>query len=436
MNRNEDYLELKRELDGLNAPGGSVLRAAARQRKARRSKLFLRPLAGLAAAFAVFVLLVNVSPTVAMACEGIPILGDLAEAVSFSPSLSKAVENDYYQKIDQQQTVDGVTLSVDYVIVDQKSVNVLFHVDGAGDDYSFVSTEVLLADGSRGDYAVENTPDHTTVYFCDQDVPTVLLLNAKVEFSHWDSDMEEAKEWEVGPYAFRLKFDPSFLAQGKHYETNQTMELDGQRIRITGIDVCPSYTNLTVEGDPANTAWLTDLDCYLLAEDGTRYTEVQGITGFYCENGKERNSFHMESSFFHPTDRLTLCVTGAQWSEKNEETVIHLAEGTAEGLPESTELVSCERTDNGWKISLLQIGTDRQCHSIDYQDPNGMERYMTQQCHTKSDPDSLEPADLPANSRLWTYTLEDYPWDEVRLTPQYTHISEYDEPITVDFELK
>ena len=44
MNRKQEYLELKQELEGLSAPGGSVLRAAARQSKSRRSNLFLRPL--------------------------------------------------------------------------------------------------------------------------------------------------------------------------------------------------------------------------------------------------------------------------------------------------------------------------------------------------------------------------------------------------------
>lgn len=434
MNRNREYLELTRELEEMKAPGGSVLRAMARQKKARRGKLFLRPLAGLAAAFAIFVLLVNVSTTVAHACEGIPILSDLAEAVSFSRSLSEAVENDYYQKIGQQQTVDGVTLSVDYVIVDQRTVNILFHVEGAGEDYSLVDGNIRLADGSKGEYSIRYTPDHMTVDFWDQNVPNVLLLDAMVELSHYDPDTEEIKEWEVGPYAFRLEFDPSFLVQGKHYAADQTLELDGQHIRITGIDVYPSYTSFTVECDPSNTAWLTGLDCYLLAEDGTRYAEAQGITGSYYENISDLASFRMESSFFHPTNCLTLCVTGADWAEKNVETVINLAEGTAEGLPEQIELVGCERTDNGWEINLLDTtGNDRQIHNLDCHSPNGKEYDMEVHCRPEFD---SETSEYSTERICWTYILEDYPWDVVRLIPQYTHLSRFEEPITACFELK
>lgn len=444
MNRNQEYLELTQQLEEMHAPGGSVLRAMARQRKARRSKLFLRPLAGLAAAFAVFVLLVNVSPNVAQACEGIPILGALVDAVSFPRSLTKAVENDYYQKIGQKQTIDGVTLSVDNVIVDQKTVNVLFHADGENWDslyedgenwYLSVDAYFRLADGSDAPCAIWSSPDYVSVEFFEQDVPNVLLMDATVELSHYDPDTEETEKLEYGPYKFRLEFDPSFLAQGEHYEVDQTLELDGQRIRITGIDVYPSYTGFTVECDPTNTAWLRGLDCYLLAEDGTRFAEAEGFTGTYSENGRDLESFRMESNFFHPTGRLTLCVTGASWAEKNAETIIHLTEGTAEGLPERFEVLNCKRAGNGWEINLLEtlLEADRYREPFSIiRDPNGGEHGTC--CETGEYFDS-ESSEYSTEKAHWTYTVEDYPWDELRLTPEYTHISSFETPVTADFEL-
>ncbi len=50
--------------------------------------------------------------------------------------------------------------------------------------------------------------------------------------------MEEAeiKQTEA-PFEFLLEFDPDFRAQGEHYSQDLVLELDGQRIRITGIDV-------------------------------------------------------------------------------------------------------------------------------------------------------------------------------------------------------
>ena len=90
MNRMEEYRELLNELEELTETielEETLNRAISRQ---KRKKIMFRPLIGLAASFALFVLLVNFSTTVADACSGIPVLRELAEAVTFSPSLTDA----------------------------------------------------------------------------------------------------------------------------------------------------------------------------------------------------------------------------------------------------------------------------------------------------------------------------------------------------------
>ena len=77
-------------------------------------------------------LLVNLSVPFARACGNVPVLRELARAVAWSPSLSAAVENDYVQPIGQSQTVNGITATVEYVIVDQKQVNIFFTLKGEG----------------------------------------------------------------------------------------------------------------------------------------------------------------------------------------------------------------------------------------------------------------------------------------------------------------
>ena len=79
----------------------TVARACARR---RRRRWLWRPLPSLAGLFAAFVLLVNVSPTVAHAMSRIPGLDKLAEAVTFSPSLTAAVEHEFVQPVNQEKT--------------------------------------------------------------------------------------------------------------------------------------------------------------------------------------------------------------------------------------------------------------------------------------------------------------------------------------------
>ncbi len=118
MDRMEEYRALQRELEQTPAAlEGTLQRARARQRRERRGwRAFGASFGGVAAVFALFVVLVNVSGPFAAACESIPILKDLAAAVSFSHSLSSAVDHGYVQTIGQSQSDNGVTVDLEYCI--------------------------------------------------------------------------------------------------------------------------------------------------------------------------------------------------------------------------------------------------------------------------------------------------------------------------------
>lgn len=87
MNRREEYWNLVAQLSE-EPPEleGSVQRAIRRAKRQRRRRP-LRLLGSLAGVCAAFVLMVNASPAFALSCGGVPILKELAAAVSFSPSL-------------------------------------------------------------------------------------------------------------------------------------------------------------------------------------------------------------------------------------------------------------------------------------------------------------------------------------------------------------
>ena len=96
MNRNDEFKALTRALEDEAPSLNASLRKAERRRA--RKRYMIRPLIGLAAVFAVFVALVNLSTPVASALSRIPVLTDLVRAVRFSPSLEAAVQNDYVDR--------------------------------------------------------------------------------------------------------------------------------------------------------------------------------------------------------------------------------------------------------------------------------------------------------------------------------------------------
>ena len=142
MNRNEEYRALLAELEDLpERLDRTEQRALLRRESARkRRRWFGVPAVGMAACFGAFVLLVNLSVPFARACGSVPLVRELAKAVAWSPSLSAAVENAYVQPIGQSQTVNGITATVEYVIVDQKQLNIFYTLHS--DAYDNFSTEL------------------------------------------------------------------------------------------------------------------------------------------------------------------------------------------------------------------------------------------------------------------------------------------------------
>ena len=101
MNRKDEYNEWLAELDQTVPALDETLTRA--QKRRRRKKIILGPILSVAAVFALFVVAVNSSVKVAYACSQIPILKELAEAVTFSQSLTDAVENEYVQPLNLMQ---------------------------------------------------------------------------------------------------------------------------------------------------------------------------------------------------------------------------------------------------------------------------------------------------------------------------------------------
>ena len=117
MNRNDEFIELVKELDGSVPEVGESIKRGSR-RKARKQFLY-QPIMGLAAVFLLFALSVNISAPVARAFSNVPFLKDLTKAVAISKSVRDAIENNYVQEMELKQTKDGVTVEIVSVVVDQ-----------------------------------------------------------------------------------------------------------------------------------------------------------------------------------------------------------------------------------------------------------------------------------------------------------------------------
>ncbi|MCF2664345.1 DUF4179 domain-containing protein [Oscillibacter valericigenes] len=380
MSRNEEYKNLLAELESVPAELECTVEKAVKRKTALQKKRRAWGIScgSIAACFTAFVLLVNLSVPFARACGSIPVLRELAKAVAWSPSLSAAVENQYVQPIGQSQTVNGITATIEYVIVDQKQLNIFFTLNAPGYDNlnaempRYEPEQVCSTIGSSWDQP-PGTLLHYTLDYGDHNVPDSFTMTfgvttyvepdwsegpTEAPVRSYEDEMLEPVEAEepdyLAEFTFALAFDPQFTAKGELIPVNRTFDMDGQSLTVTEVEVYPTHVRVNVADDPSNTAWLKSLAFYLENEDGERFEPISnGVSATGDEDSPAYVSFRLESPYFAHSEHLILHITGAEWLDKDMETVrVDLAHRTAERLPEGVAFQSAEKRDGGWLLTF------------------------------------------------------------------------------------
>ena len=446
MNRNSEYEAMLQELNQPVPALEMTLDRAYKKKRKHTTRMIFRPVAGMAACFAIFVLLVNFCTPVAYACSLVPGLRELAAAVTFSKSLTDAVENEYVQPMDLTQTENGITAEVAYLIVDQKQVNVFYRLDSKQYDQLEADPEVLNADGVRPascgyhstGFGAENGELRClNIDFVDENVPDSLIIKLKVYTNcivHEEMAPDQAVEdiYSDNPYEepdylaqfeFMLEFDPKFTAAGKVFPVNQTVILDGQAITITDIEVYPSHMRVDIAESGDNTAWLKKLDFYIETDWGMKFDPVSnGITATGSADSPSMVSYRADSTYFYEAQHLKLVITGAQWLRKDlETTYLNLVTGEHGELPEGAVFDSARKQGIGWVVRFQaaweQDEPMYQLFGHLFYDADGNEYEINQWSSMYGD------ADTDGNI---TYFYDEFPLlnftgDEVWLSPHYSH---------------
>ena len=362
MDRMEEYKALRDAPEELPpALEGAVARARARARRRRLWRRISAPAGSVAAVFATFVLLVNLSTPFALACGKVPVLKELAAAVAFSPSLKAAVENDYVQYIGQSATDNGITVHLEYLMADQGGLMLFLSVSGPEEATFFMPRATFTTpDGERlegcsvlmDSVAPGELSNAITVAFNGEEesqLPESLRLTCEVQ-AHIP-DVTDAGEWTADAVVtFDLPLDQRFRGQGRTVEVNRWLELDGNNIRIVDLELYPTHARLNLEQDPDNAEELQSLDFYLEDKKGNRYEKgsASGLTAM-------GDSYLFESPYFSDPDSLTLHITKAEWLEKSQKFItVSLKTGEAlEPMPGGMEISAIRLDDTTAQVAFL-----------------------------------------------------------------------------------
>ena len=402
---------------------GAALRARARAKRRRAGKRWGISLGSAAGVCAAFVLAVKTLPTFALACGKVPVLRELAAAVAFSPSLSAAVEHDYVQYIGQSQSVDGLTLTLEYVIADAQQMVVFYRTDGGA--YPYYSVSCDLKDETGGPlqgYAVtsgdsrEELKQFEVHFSALEEIPQKLTLEVEL----WGRDHEGNGERLGHIYTFPITLDPAKTAPAVEIPVGRWVEADGQRLLVDRLELTPTKTALYLADDPDNTAWLEDLDFHFTGENGAVYDAMDSTisaSGGY--------TYYFQSLYFvEDRSDLTLHLDGAVWLDKEAGPVaVELAANTWTGqLPEevtglTVERVSTHGTGEEWAVKVRST-TSRSPFELEFRDPEGG-------AHTTGGYSMRNDREAPGNYEF-EYILEGYPWDSAQFTLSFTHTGSLD----------
>lgn len=465
-NRTEEYWALVRELaQPPRELEGSIERARKRAKQNRLARRFTTPLTSLAAAAACFVLLVNAFPTFALACSGVPIIRELTAAVAFSPSLSAAVAHDYVQYIGQSQTVDGVTVNLEYAIVDQAQMVLFYSADGArlytGPNLTGENGEgfpggcaVSCCQGAQGKAGVDSLSSVTFDFVDRSGMPDQFTVDmlfmpelkdtatapVKAAPPNTPLDSAEPEEWadprkdpRLVHFTFDVTLDPSRICDPISVPVNRWIELDGQRILVDRLEYSPTRTALYLGEDEANTAWLKSLKFWFEDEKDVRYNDIGGslsASGAEDIGSKSMLTYYFQSFYYDEPKGLTLCIDKAEWLDKDASHVfVNLSDGTSSGLPGGTELGEITRIGMSVQLEILSPPVRKyfsQTFYSTYWDPEGGEHTWNRMSYT-----SLFDDEHEETASKETIYLDDYPWDTVELEPSYSAVSEYEQPVRV-----
>jgi hypothetical protein len=265
---------------------------------------------------------VRLSPALADYMAVLPGMEKIVEMLRFDKGKMSAIENDYYQEIGASASDNGLKITIDGAIADQKGM-VLFYslvADKKQKNLYLDGLELERQDGKELLYGASGSYMHsdegethftgTIDYYFQKDIDTnKFVMELKIS---GDTSAELT-------IPFSLTKD---LIEKKTYELNKTVAIEGQKITFISATVYPLSVAVHLKYDPANTKKILNLDdLRLVDENGEVWNKVNnGVTATTISENE--HIIYLQSNYFRQPKELNLALNKLQAIERDEEFVM------------------------------------------------------------------------------------------------------------------
>ncbi|MGG4494237.1 DUF4179 domain-containing protein [Brevibacillus reuszeri] len=325
--------------------------------KQKRRRRYIRLGSGAAACMLLlsFFFSIKLSPAVAAYVSHIPGMEKLVELISDDKGMRLAVEHNMVQSVGASTSLDGVSFTIDQVLMDQKRMLVFYTLQSEKLDQhvSLDKIELTNPNGKDWQYGISWSPgnhkeasvsrDRFDVYISeDSNIPETLTAKVTVAIDNAPQDT---------PLYVSFAIDKTkYVSLEKQvYPVMKEVTVDGLHFTIEQIAVFPTQTEVSILFDPANKKHVFDFDqLRLVDEKGQNYAFWgNGVPSrAYGENGMVYN---LESTYFVQPAKLYLKANGIRAIDKDKlEVVIDAKAKTLVKAPDTQlQLDALRQTGDG-----------------------------------------------------------------------------------------
>jgi hypothetical protein len=292
----------------------------AKHKRFRRRKV-LKSSFAVAAALMVFVSSVRISPAFAAFISNIPGMEYVVQLIDDDRGLKLSVENEFMQPIGVSDQHEGITFTVDGIILDEGRLNVFYTIENQSEHRpgDIMEARLHTENGKQLEYTVssglgskpttsiiQNRLDFNLLNNRDK-LPNSIILSvamadvqsqgsATTTEQSFTNDQLLAPTWQV-----KIPIDhKKFMNMKEVFAVNKRLEVGGQTIFLKEITVYPTRIALDVEFDTRNTQKIFGFRGLTIEnEKGEKlYSYQASITG---ENSQ---TIYFESNYFSKPKQL------------------------------------------------------------------------------------------------------------------------------------
>lgn len=317
------------------------------QKKNNESKaLHKKKITAVVACFIVFLFLtaIRISPAFASHISNIPGFDYIVKLVRFDKGLQLAIENEFIHPLGVSQKKGGITLTIDYIIVDEDRIVAFYTINTW-----LNSTELFLENRKIRNEQGQILPASITAnsgklditFYMDKELPDVITLETQIATSIFEIDIPINKQ--------------KFNRPRETYFPNEVIVLDGNNyITVEQISIRPTLIELDIAYDKANLLSIFSTKNLRLVDGNGEEWEYLKNYLFSTPIDDNVTRFYLESPYFTYPKELYLEGDGVYALSKDQlEVVVDLEKGEILSGPDSLKLESITNQGPSYKLHFV-----------------------------------------------------------------------------------